>query len=818
VVLRLVMHEFRTRWQGWAVLVLLVAVAGGAVLTAAAGARRTSSAYPRYLRASHASDLLVSPAGTGLGGYYAALARQPGVALVAPGVGLNVQPTGHAGRLDLAAAIEAPANQQLGRDLDIPRVLAGRLPGPGRPGEIAVDQIAAARLHLRVGSRLAMEALPNAGLPGSGIGPGSNVPPRQLTERVAGIIVTRASVDPVTEIDKVPFILASTALWHRLGPGYLAFDGAYVKLRPGATAGSVSREAQALARQFPGTQGQMYVADESKQVATIERAIRPEAIALAIFALVLACTALLIVGQAAARLLLAAGADNPVLAALGMTRGQLMAAALIEMAVAGAAGAILAAGVAVAASPLMPIGAARLAEPDPGVSADWQVLSAGAGIIVVLLVARTLWPAWRLASVRGTAGREAAAGAGRRSRLAGWLAGAGAPVTMTAGARLAMEPGRGHMAVPVRATLAGTTLSVLAVTAAFTFGANLLHLVHTPRLYGQAWDAAIDLQFSTIQPGEAQHLFGTSPGVTGWTYGQHGIIGIKGQLIPAIGLTPGRGPLISPTLLAGRPPRTGHEIVLGTSTLRDLGLHLGQGVAVTVNGQRIQDRIVGQAVFPDFGQGSFTPTDLGQGAETTAAVLHPQAVPPGERAGFQIVLVRFADGPGRAAAVTRFRHSMAEFCAKVPQSTCVEIEQRPNGVTNYARIDGTPEVLAALLAALGVAVLGQLAVVSGRRRRRDFAILRALGLLRRQVREITAWQATILAGLSLLIGVPLGLAAGRWSWQLFGAGLGVPADASVPVPLVLVMVPAVLIIANAVALWPGRSAARTPPAPALRTE
>jgi hypothetical protein len=41
---------------GWAVLVLLVAVAGGAVLAAAAGARRTSSAYPRYLRASHASD------------------------------------------------------------------------------------------------------------------------------------------------------------------------------------------------------------------------------------------------------------------------------------------------------------------------------------------------------------------------------------------------------------------------------------------------------------------------------------------------------------------------------------------------------------------------------------------------------------------------------------------------------------------------------------------------------------------------------------------------------------------------------------------
>jgi hypothetical protein len=35
---------------------------------------------------------------------------------------------------------------------------------------------------------------------------------------------------------------------------------------------------------------------------------------------------------------------------------------------------------------------------------------------------------------------------------------------------------------------------------------------------------------------------------------------------------------------------------------------------------------------------------------------------------------------------------------------------------------------------------------------------------------------------------------------------------------VLLMVPAVILIANAVALWPGRSAARVSPAQVLRTE
>ena len=77
-------HELRARWRGWVMVALLVAVGGGAVLASAAGARRTSSAYPRFLHASHASDVAVSTAGTGLDGYYQALAKLPGVAAVAP--------------------------------------------------------------------------------------------------------------------------------------------------------------------------------------------------------------------------------------------------------------------------------------------------------------------------------------------------------------------------------------------------------------------------------------------------------------------------------------------------------------------------------------------------------------------------------------------------------------------------------------------------------------------------------------------------------------------------------------------------------------
>ena len=811
--LRLVAHEFHARWKGWAVLVLLVGLAGGAVLTAAAGARRTDTAYPRFLVAYKGSDVLVGPAGERFGGFYDdALARLPGVAAIAPIVGLQALPMGPGGKL-VGATVAAPLDGRFGRTLEVPKMLAGRQPGPDRPGEVMVDQIAARDLHLRVGSRLEMGAITGTGL--------SHI--RRLSERVVGIMVDRGSIVPVTDLDKTPVIITSKALFRELGLGYEGFDAAYVKLRPGETVSDFSARAQALTRRFPATGGQIFLSDEAAQAAAVERSIRPQAVALALFALILAVTALLVVGQVASRLLLAASSDNRILAALGMTRGELLAAALVEVGAAAAAGAALACGVAIAASPLMPIGPARLAEPDPGLSIDVALLAAGFAATVALLLARVAWPAWRLASARQPAERDAAGMPGRRSQAAGWLARAGAPVTAVTGVRLALDPGQGRTAVPVRSALAGLVMSVAVVAAAITFGANLLHLVHTPRLYGKNWDVAVDLQFSTITPQRFDSITAHVPGISGWTLGVHGTVqigrGAHAPVVPAIGLTGGRGSLTSPTLLAGRPPRSRNEIVLGTSVLRLLGRHVGQSVPVTADGHRQPSaRIVGRAVFPYFGEGSFTPTDLGEGAIVTAATLGPQSGATGNGNGYNFVLVRFAPGPRRAAGIADFSRAMNSFCARDEQSTCVVTDQRPNGVTGYARIDSTPEVLAGILAILGLAVLGQLTVTSARRRRHDFAILRTLGLLRRQLTAVTGWQVTTLTGLALLLGLPAGVAAGHWAWGLFAGNAGIPSGAITPVPLVLLMVPAAILAANAIALPSGRHCARLNPAAVLRSE
>ena len=80
-----------------------------------------------------------------------------------------------------------------------------------------------------------------------------------------------------------------------------------------------------------------------------------------------------------------------------------------------------------------------------------------------------------------------------------------------------------------------------------------------------------------------------------------------------------------------------------------------------------------------------------------------------------------------------------------------------------------------------------------------------------------AWQATAIAGAALIVGLPVGLAAGRWAWLLF-AGQAAIVPPPVVSPLTLLALPAVLLLANAIAALPARTAARTQPAIVLRTE
>ena len=57
---------------------------------------------------------------------------------------------------------------------------------------------------------------------------------------------------------------------------------------------------------------------------------------------------------------------------------------------------------------------------------------------------------------------------------------------------------------------------------------------------------------------------------------------------------------------SGSPQDRGRGRMAGASTLRQIGHHVGQSVTVTVSGHPQRARIVGRAVFPNIGWGSFT--------------------------------------------------------------------------------------------------------------------------------------------------------------------------------------------------------------------
>jgi hypothetical protein len=276
---------------------------------------------------------------------------------------------------------------------------------------------------------------------------------------------------------------------------------------------------------------------------------------------------------------------------------------------------------------------------------------------------------------------------------------------------------------------------------------------------------------------------------------------IGGTAVPVLGMSPVEG-LVLPRVLEGREPRSADEVALGRATLRRLGRGVGDIVPVRGQGGRRSLRIVGAVLLP----GATYDLTMSTGALLTVDGL--RAAFPDERPT-QFV-VEYAPGADQQAAYASLRRDFGPTVLRAAP---------PDEVENLRRVSGLPFLLAALLAVLGAATLGHLLVTSVRRRQRDLAVLKTLGFVRGQVSATVAWQATTLAALALLVGLPLGVAAGRWAWVLVNQGLESPAGPVTPTLAVLAVVPATVLVANLVAARPARAAAAaTRPAVVLRSE
>jgi hypothetical protein len=282
--------------------------------------------------------------------------------------------------------------------------------------------------------------------------------------------------------------------------------------------------------------------------------------------------------------------------------------------------------------------------------------------------------------------------------------------------------------------------------------------------------------------------------------------------LEAIVLEMPRGASFIPAPVTGRLPKSGREIVLGTRTLRHLHAQVGATIRVSIPDLDTRPRpmtIVGTTVFPALSD------TLGLG---TGAALTP--------AGLRYLVPAETTMPSPAAVFVRFRPGVEpqagrqDLAARLAEagSFTVDGPATPTDLLNFGQVQDLPQVLGIGLAAVALLTIAHLLITSVRRRRRDFAILRALGFTSWQVRGTLCWQALTLAGMALVIGVPAGIACGRLGWQVFAHQLGITPVVAVPLAVLALVAAGWLAAAAVIAVLPGEAATRNTPARELRSE
>ena len=771
----------RRRWAGYLGLVLIIGLTGGVALGAAAAARRTESSFPVFLASTNPSELTVQYAGEYpamppfarvVGGLPLLRHAESAVEPVADVLGPGGAPTAASMAASLGVASVASVDG-LYFDQDQVAVLAGRMADPASPNQVMMNARAASLLGLRVGELVPIGFYTDAQAGSPGYGTARVRPVVRIEARITGLAEFNDELVQDDADRPQGDLLFTPALTKTLLAAGTSSGISWYGLKLDGGAGSVPAvEREVDARLGDGAAWFNVTSDDEAQV---QSTIEPDWIALAAFAAVALAVALLVGAQAIARQVRAGGADRMVLRALGAGPAMVAADSLLGLLGAVAAGTLLAVAVAVAFSPVAPIGPVRPVYPAPGVAFDWAVLGFGFLVLACCLGAVAV-----VVSARAARRGALSAAAPTRGSAARLAAAAGLPPAAVAGFQFAFDSGggRARRAVPARSALSAAVLAVIIVVATLTFGTSLSALVSRPALYGWNWSYALaSTQGPTAVPAQAARGLRATPGVAAWATVSYATADLDGQAVPVLFGDPGA--TVAPPLLSGHSVSGKNQVVLGPGTLAALHARVGGTVPFTLAGPGLRIQvpltIVGTATMPTVGLADVLHTSMGTGALPAA-------------------------NPCRGITLG------------------VLPVQHPAQIANYAALSAAPSLLAAGLAAGAVAALFLTLFASVRRRRHDLAVLKTIGFTRRQLAATVAWQATVAAIVGSAVGIPLGIALGRWLWTAFARQIYAVPQPAVPVVSLVLLPLCALALVNLVAALPGWSASRTPAALALRAE
>jgi hypothetical protein len=799
-------------------ITLLLGLIGGLSLFATAGARRTQSAYPRFLRSTNPSTMVVDVGGLDDGGAaLAAIAKLPQVTQARAYAGFYVAPWTANGP-DLSQNFEAIGSLD-GRffDQDQFTPLSGRAPDPDRADEVAVNEESARLYGYHVGQKIDFGTVSREdveGGDGSGDSDAGPTQPRLLTHATivgVGVFIEEVLQD---DTDRSALVLFTPA-YVRQAAAFELYAWQGLVLRNGdADVPAVEHAVVDMSGEGP----QIFRVT-SIDTYHAEQAIRPESLALAAFGIIAAVACLVLVGQALARHVRGQRDAHDVARSLGADRATLAFAASLGPAAAIVIGAVLAIIVAAVASPAMPIGRVRRVEVDRGFDVDSTVLGLGAIVFVVGLSLVLALVAWRETPRRARGRRPVAT----TSRFAHVIDVAGVSPPMAVGARFSI--GSADRSI-VRSVIASAAVAAGALVAALTFGTSMHQLISHPRLYGWDWDVALvdGGGYGNTNPTQTQPVLAADADIESWSGAFFGAEQLNGTEVSLLGMDASSE--VTPPIESGRMVRERGEIVLGTATLAQLHVHVGD----TVSSSSGPLHVVGSATFPtigvvhgnhtSLGVGGLVVTDQVPGYDRNIAGSAQDAgsavqTPAGEY-GPNVLFVKYRAGSDKHAATDRLTAEVGKIADS--QGIAVTPVQRPAEIVNADSISGASTWLAAAIAAAGVASFALALAAVVRRRRRDLALLKALGFTRRQVSATVSWHASIVVLMGLVIGVPAGLLIGRLTWKLFADQLDVVAEPAVSVIGVAVIVVGSLLATNAFGALMSRQARKVSTALALRDE
>ncbi|HSB86224.1 MAG TPA: FtsX-like permease family protein [Ilumatobacteraceae bacterium] len=785
--------SLRSRWRSAVVVALIAVLCGGVGMAAIAGARRTTTAYTRFVREAKDPQVYVAAPDRETSALSADTMRQTvDASQVGEIVFLAARPATLAQRDEIELGVVGALTDTVGRTLMLTRVIEGSLPTGER--DVGVNDLAAAELDVQPGDRLTMTGYSPGALEACETGSGECGADVDLGDvTVSGILRAPEDVSPESfGAMTVQLSAPLTQSWVDRVAAQMWLAGARVDA-PADRAELQATLTDAIgADRVSGEAADVFLETDSEgDPERVSGSLNVEHNGLLFVALLAVIAGLIAVPQALARDRDWSSAEQHRMRALGWTQRDWLRSSLLWSLILGLTAGVAAIAAAVAMSPLFPIGLARRAEPSLGFHADWLVLGVGGFATLLTVIGAAL-----LVRRSGTRSTSAAPTALAR------LFASSRPVPATAG-RFLLDGGR--LSRVSRTALIVGALGIAVIAGAATFVRSQEFLIARPQLYGAPWDLQGALIGEQPDPAALDALNASSD-VAATAVLTGGRIEVDGQEIGAVAVESLKG-TVNPTMLDGRTVQRDGEIVISSGFMDEHGLRIGG--TVTVGSDPSQSfTIVGRGV----------PISVGLYGTETGAVVTPadfdrHGIDSGiEGEGGIEVAVRLTSGADRSAA-----HSLL---APLTGGYDREIDEtfRPARILNFGRVRSVPRIVTAFAALLTLLVLIHTLSTVANTRRHDLGVLRALGLGPRQAHLVMWWHGGMLAMVALIIGLPLGVIGGRLLWQAVARSIDSVDVTQVPWPGLAVFAAGLLVVSIAAGAVASRRAVPHQLSTLLRSE